>query len=332
MGRIMFISNFKRLLLALALGAAAACAGEAAKTAGAAPAGPGSSAKTTPYDPVAMDPAAISLAYPPATIELSFDSHGASLNGHLYLANGAGPHPTVVLLHGLPGNEKNLDLAQAARRAGFNVLFFHYRGAWGSQGDFSFTHVVEDALAAGAFARSDKAVADYRVDPARIIYLGHSMGGFAALAAGARDRQAVCIGALSPTDLAILAAAFEDENARNRFAAYMDSIGEPRPGGRFGPLRGVTGAGAVQEIRATGQTLSMPGLAGDFAGRSVLLTAAKGDSVLPPEAFHAPLAAAYEAEPGLNLTQIMFESDHVYSWERIALAHAVAGWLDKECR
>ncbi len=34
-----------------------------------------------------------------------------------YIPAGAGPHPTVVLLHGLPGNEKNLDLAQAMRRA-----------------------------------------------------------------------------------------------------------------------------------------------------------------------------------------------------------------------
>ena len=33
------------------------------------------------------------------------------------IAAGAGPHPTMLLLHGLPGNERNLDLAQAARRA-----------------------------------------------------------------------------------------------------------------------------------------------------------------------------------------------------------------------
>ena len=47
---------------------------------------------------------------------------------------GAGRRPTVVLLHGLPGNEKNLDLAQAIRRAGWNVVTFNYRGSWGSPG------------------------------------------------------------------------------------------------------------------------------------------------------------------------------------------------------
>ena len=35
----------------------------------------------------------------------------------LYTAAGSGPHPTVLLLHGIPGCERNLDLAQALRRA-----------------------------------------------------------------------------------------------------------------------------------------------------------------------------------------------------------------------
>lgn len=90
------------------------------------------------------DPVQIDEANPPALAEINFDSYGDRLNGILYQANGIGPHPTVVLLHGYPGNEKNLDLAQSMRRAGYNVLFFHYRGAWGSGGDFSFTHVTED--------------------------------------------------------------------------------------------------------------------------------------------------------------------------------------------
>lgn len=288
------------------------------------------------YDPVTMDAPVIDLDNPPTTIELSFNSAGAALNGHLYLANGAGPHPTVILLHGLPGNEKNLDLAQAIRRAGFNILFFHYRGAWGSQGDFSFANLAEDALAAGSFVRSDNAVADYRVDPSRITYLGHSMGGFAALHAGARDIDAVCVGAMSPADLGVVATSFEDEQQRVGFAAYMDQIGEAANGddgaGAFGPLRGVNGASAVAEITEIGHALNNLVLAPEFVGRSVLLTAAWGDNVLPPEAFHDPLIAAYAAEPAINLTEKMFDGDHTYSWERIALSHTITDWLNAECR
>ena len=321
----MLITSLKWSLIICAAGVLAACAEDTE-----------SANRAAAFDPVTMDAAAIDVDNPPATIELSFGSGGSSLNGHFYLANGAGPHPTIILLHGLPGNEKNLDLAQAMRRAGYNVLFFHYRGAWGSEGDYSFTHVIEDALAAGAFVRSEKAVAEYRVDPARVTYLGHSMGGFAALNAGARDKEAVCIGAMAPADLGLIAAAFADEQQRAGFAAYMDSIGELQgdvdTANKFGPLRGVDGAASTAEIIEMGKTMSNPGLAPEFAGRSVLLTAAKGDTALPPEVFHAPLAAAYAADPAINFTQQMFESDHVYSWERIALTRTIVTWLDAECR
>ena len=71
-------------------------------------------------------------------------SHGALINAFVYVAAGDGPHPLVVLLHGFPGNERNLDLAQDIRRAGWDVLYFDYRGSWGSPGDFSFSHSIEE--------------------------------------------------------------------------------------------------------------------------------------------------------------------------------------------
>src|SRR4051812_40519824 len=56
-------------------------------------------------------------------------SGGIVMNGVMLVAAGSEPHPTVLNLHGLPGNEQNLDLAQVLRRAGYNVLSFHYRGS-----------------------------------------------------------------------------------------------------------------------------------------------------------------------------------------------------------
>jgi hypothetical protein len=70
--------------------------------------------------------------HPAHSAELLIPSDKSELNALIYMAAGAGAHPTVILLHGFPGNEQNLDLAQAIRRAGWNVLTLHYRGAWGS--------------------------------------------------------------------------------------------------------------------------------------------------------------------------------------------------------
>lgn len=66
--------------------------------------------------------------HPAKMTVLHIPSHGVSINGLLYQPSGAGPHPTLVMCHGL-GNEKNLDLAQAVRRSGWNAVTFNYRGS-----------------------------------------------------------------------------------------------------------------------------------------------------------------------------------------------------------
>jgi pimeloyl-ACP methyl ester carboxylesterase len=89
------------------------------------------------------------------------------INALAYVAAGIGPHPTLVLCHGWPGNEKNLDLAQAVRRAGWNVVTFNYRGSWGSPGNFHFAQNPEDAKAVLAYLRDPANAAKLGVDPKR---------------------------------------------------------------------------------------------------------------------------------------------------------------------
>ena len=103
------------------------------------------------------------------------------MNALLFVAAGKGPHRTVILMHGLPGNERNLDLAQAIRRAGWDVLTFTYRGAWGSAGDFSISNAMEDTPAALDFARSADGARSSASIPRHIVLAGHSMGGATAM-------------------------------------------------------------------------------------------------------------------------------------------------------
>ncbi|WP_345127938.1 alpha/beta fold hydrolase [Dactylosporangium darangshiense] len=73
-----------------------------------------------------------------------FDSDGVRLPSVLLTPAGDGPHPLVVMLNGFPGNERNADVAQALRRVGFAVLTFHYRGSWGTGGEWSWGNVLAD--------------------------------------------------------------------------------------------------------------------------------------------------------------------------------------------
>src|SRR5215472_2251995 len=137
---------------------------------------------------VTSDPAA-DPEFPATMGRPDIPSHGAKVYSVIYIASGAGPHPTVLMLHGFPGNEKNLDLAYSIRRAGWNVLVPFYRGAWGSGGTFSFTHALEDAQASIDFLRAPENAKKNRIDSSRIVVLGHSMGGFVAAYLTAHDPQ-----------------------------------------------------------------------------------------------------------------------------------------------
>ena len=120
------LTPIRRLALLAPLASLAFCACLTSSPAGV------TNAPSAPLSPAIQDPVVFDLDAPPRMIETAFDVEGASLNAVVYEPQGAGPHPALVLLHGFPGFERNLDLAQAARRAGWTVVFFHYRGSWGS--------------------------------------------------------------------------------------------------------------------------------------------------------------------------------------------------------
>src|SRR3569833_2546426 len=146
----------------------------------------GFAAQAAPQAEIADPP--IDKAQPPAMAYVRIPSGGDLINGVLYTASGAGPHPTLLLLHGFPGNEQNLDLAQAVRRAGWNVLTLHYRGSWGSEGKFSFAISAEDADAASGWLHDPSNAAKYGSDPARGGAAGRGGGGAGAARAAAAGR------------------------------------------------------------------------------------------------------------------------------------------------
>ena len=111
--------------------------------------------------------------------ELFIPSSGATVAGLIYRANGIQKHPTLIMLHGYPGNERNLDIAQVVRAHGWNVIYFDYRGSWGSGGQFSFANCVQDIVNVVAFCK--KYTDSLRVDTSNIVLFGHSMGGWVCL-------------------------------------------------------------------------------------------------------------------------------------------------------
>ena len=118
---------------------------------------------------------------PAGMTELFIPSEKFLMAGFIYSANGAQKHPTLLMLHGYPGNERNLDIAQVVRAHGWNVIYFDYRGSWGSQGQFSFANCVQDVANAVSFCK--KYSDSLHIDTSNIVLFGHSMGAWVCLKA-----------------------------------------------------------------------------------------------------------------------------------------------------
>ena len=248
-------------------------------------------------------------AHPARSEVLHVPSGGVQINGLAYLASGAGPHPTLVICHGWPGNEKNLDLAQAVRRAGWNAVTFNYRGSWGSPGQFHFAQNPEDAAAVLAYLRDPANAAKLGVDPKRIALAGHSMGGWVTALVAAKDRQLIgaatismgdlgMVGALTHADLVKLAS----ENAET-LATTPEAMADE------------LAANAAAFRTANGA----PGLA-----RLPLLVLTSDDGLQPES---DALVKAVMAAGGTKVVSAHFKTDHSWSDRRIALQTAIIAWL-----
>jgi pimeloyl-ACP methyl ester carboxylesterase len=257
---------------------------------------------------------------PAATVQMILPSHGNNLLGVLYLAAGAGPHPTAIVFHGFPGFEQNLDIAQDLRAHGWNVLAMHYRGSWGVKGNFSFEHAAEDADTQVRFLLDPANAAKYRIDPHRIVVIGHSMGGYMAASAIAHNPQVAAAVLISAWNIS---RGFK--NRRRPGEAPLTVKEEAEAIGldnNLAPLSGTSGLALAREIQDHRQALNFLNLASAIAPRPVfIITASEGLAPID----HA-LAEAITKVGDTHVTERHWNTDHSYSGQRAELAAAILQW------
>ena len=119
--------------------------------------------------------------------DFRLDSGGIPLAATFFVPPGPGPHPALVICHGMPAGprpdpgasdapaaEEGLEypgLAEWCAWEGFATLIFNFRGTGDSGGNFHAMGWAQDADAVVSWILSRP-----EVDPARVILLGSSMG------------------------------------------------------------------------------------------------------------------------------------------------------------
>jgi pimeloyl-ACP methyl ester carboxylesterase len=250
---------------------------------------------------------------PAGMTELFISSSGSQLQGFIYKANGAFKHPTLLLLHGYPGNERNLDLAQVVRAHGWNVIYFNYRGSWGSQGTFSFTNAVVDVKNVVAFCKRN--ADSLLIDTANIVLFGHSMGGWVCLKA-LQQLPTVKKGfALSTWDIA-----GDFKNATTRQQMLAIATNKDIVGPHYFVLNSsvekifqpVIAQRAFYDLRNDGKAL---------AGKQIIMLDEHNGNKQIAEAIQKNNNAFFQYE--------VWQTDHPFTNKRVALMKKVLSFLDK---
>ena len=265
-------------------------------------------ALAAPLPPAVTTDPAPDKAHPARMEVLHVASGGVAINGVAYIPSGAGPHPVLVIAHGWPGNEKNLDLAQAVRRAGWIAVTFNYRGSWGSPGEFHFRQNPEDARAVIAWLRDPANAKLVGADPNRIAIAGHSMGAWVAAKVSAVDPRVLGAALISMGDMGTL-------GPRPRSEVLEIAAGNAE-------TLVTTPEKMADELADESKTLA---LTGDAAGaaRHPLLVLTSDDGGAPmSEAFAVSVERA-----GGKVARQHVATDHSWSDRRLTLQGIIIDWL-----
>jgi pimeloyl-ACP methyl ester carboxylesterase len=249
-------------------------------------------------------------AHPASMTVLHIPSHGVLINGLIYSPSGAGPRPTLVICHGLPGNEKNLDLAQAVRRAGWNAVTFNYRGSWGSPGNFRFAQNLEDADAVLTYLRDPAHAVKLGIDTRRIAIAGHSMGGWVTAQTASHDRDLIGAVLISAADMGGMGTL-----PRQSVVALMADDRET--------LAGVTPESMADELIANAKTFAFATTVDGLTRLPLLVLSADDGLASGTDA----LVSAIRAKGGQHVTAIHAATDHSWSDHRIFLESTIITWL-----
>lgn len=260
---------------------------------------------------------------PAETKQMVLPSHGSMLLGIFYLAAGSEPHPTAIILHGFPGFEQNLDIAQALRAHGWNALAMHYRGSWGTKGNFSFAHAAEDADTQVHYLLDPANAKKYRIDTHHIVVIGHSMGGYMAASATAHNSQVAAAVLISAWNIG---AEYQSQrHNRSSAAAIAKEAKDLASDNNLLPLSGTSGVALAHEIHEHQKELNFDNLAPAIAPRPVFVITAN-EGLAPAD--HS-LAQALQKAGDNSVKEQHFNTDHSYSGKRAELITAIEEWLQK---
>ncbi len=256
-------------------------------------------------------------------IPLSFFSHGDELKGYFSRGIGKGPRPTIILLHGFPGGDRDvLGLAEVIPQAGWNTLVFNYRGLYASEGLCTPMNSQEDVLEAVGFLKKEEIIQNFNVDPEKIYLAGYSYGGCQSVVAAAFEPAIKGVIFVAGANINVLIKEVEKDTETGKMLKEMLRQEYSNP-----DVAGPDFDSMMNDVIAYREKFDIVQIAAHIADKNILLIGGWEDMQATLEDHILPFYRALQKAKAQNLKPVLLYDDHGFKKERLLLHKTIVSWL-----
>jgi len=257
----------------------------------------------------------------PVSIDLR--NNGVKLDAKFYPANKTDKVPTIILLHGFPGNQSSpLGLAEKLNNAGFNILVFNYQGSYLSEGNFSFDNCIDNVSAAFNFLAGPGNQARFNIDTFKIVVCGYSFGGTIAIESAMYNDKIKNIISIANDDHSVsIKKAATDPEFRENYRQFVGKSFESA-----GPFRGDLIAQMEYNIKNVDR-YDLVKNAEKLRSKKILLIVGWQDNTSLIEINTLPLYRKLMQFNKVNTSIIGFETDHKFGNIIDDLSKTIINWI-----
>jgi uncharacterized protein len=257
----------------------------------------------------------------PLSVDLR--NNGFKLDAKLYLTDKIDKAPSVILLHGFPGNQSSpLGLADRLNAAGFNILVFNYQGSYLSEGNFSFDNCIDNVNSALNFLCDLGNQTKFKIDTSKIVVCGYSFGGTIAIESAMYNDKIKNVISIANDDHSIsINKAATDLEFKENYRKFVEKSFEPA-----GPFRGDLKAQMEFNIQNVDR-YDLVKNAERLKTKKILFIVGWQDKTSFLEVNTLPLYRKLQQLDATNISIKGFESDHRFNNVIDDLTDTIIAWI-----
>lgn len=257
-------------------------------------------------------------------VNIDLKSNGLKLDAKIYVTGKSNKSPTIILLHGFPGNQSSpLGLAERLNKAGFTILVFNYQGSYLSEGNFSFDNCIDNVSAAYNFLLNPENQHKYKIDTAKIFVCGYSFGGTIAIESAMYNDEIKNIISIANDDHSVsIKKVTTDMEFKEKYMQFVGRSFEPE-----GPFRGDVKALMDYNIQNVDR-YDLVKNAEKLIAKEVLFIVGWQDNISLIEVNALPLYRKLMQVNAGNVAIKGFETDHRFGNVLSDLADAIVSWIN----